>query len=483
MVRGTRKNPGSRSRSRARTQSRARPRMGPEIPPADVLCVGAGIAGAYMCYKLTEKHRAASHEPIRVLEAAPSIGGRMKSVRHTGVGYSVDEAVLPPELGAMRIFKCREMVPIYDLLHKFGIKTVHVGLDDTNNIFYYKNRRMAKCDVRLKGVSMTEFDKTVWRRIKHRYPRITPHNSHTVAEFQENNLQHLMKRYGKLSDAEYDMWVAFYGYDEPNTVQATFWLQSHKFYTTALSSKQEYVVGGTMSLVEKLFEHSRVRVTCGTKVVRVDTDPDGIHSVHAINDKHVSRIYKCRHLVLAITSNAVRDLHIVSPLAISRERMRLIGGIRTYALFKCFLRWDDASVWWGKGTPYQYGKSVTDLGVRQVHYYGRNYVLVYCSGKYADALGHKFEKNPVAAARTVFTQLCRIHGRALPAPQYERTVSQYWANGSSEWGLGVDQTAAVSAIPSGVKDGSNISVVGDMYSMCGGWMVGAIQSVDAALGC
>lgn len=474
MVRSTRKNVRCTYRTRRKCH-----KMGPEIPPTDVLCVGAGIAGAYMCYKLNEMHPQA--EPIRVLEASPGIGGRMKSVRHKGVGYSVDESVLPPELGAMRIFKCREMVPVYDLIKKFGIKTVHVGLDDTNNIFYYKGRRMAKHTVRLKGVSMSEFDKTVWRRIKKRYPTITQHNSHTFTEFRENNLQYVMKRYGKLSDAEYGLWVAFYGYDEPSTVQATFWLRKHSFYTNALSKKQEYVVGGTLSLVEKLLEHSRARVTCGVKVVRVDTGADGVHSVHTINDKHVSRIYKCRHLVLAITANAVQDLHLVSPLAISRERMRMIGGIRTYALFKCFLRWDDASVWWGKGTLYQHGKSVTDLGVRQVHYYGRNYVLVYCSGKYADALGHKFEKNPVVAARSVFSQICRIHDRTLPAPQYERTVSQYWPNGMSDWGLGVDPSVAASVIPSGIKDGSNISVVGDMYSMSTGWMVGAINSVDKIL--
>lgn len=471
----------SSTRKNARRTCHSNQQMGPDIPPTDVLCVGAGIAGAYMCYKLNEMHPRS--EPIRVLEAAPSIGGRMKSVRHKGVGYSVDESVLPPELGAMRIFKCREMVPVYDLIRKFGIKTVYVGLDDTNNIFYYKGMGMAKHAVRLKGVSMSEFDKTVWQRIKKRYPNITEHNSHTFDEFRDNNLRYLMKRYGKLSDMEYDMWVAFYGYDEPSTVQSTFWLQSHMFYTSALSKKQEYVVGGTMGLVEKLLEHSGARVTCGVKVVRVDTGSDGVHSVHTINDKHVSRIYKCRHLVLAITSNAVRDLHVVSPLAISSERMRMIGGgIRNYALFKCFLRWDDASVWWGKGTPYQYGKSVTDLGIRQLHYYGRNYVLVYCSGKYADALGHKFEKNPMATARSVFAQICRIHDCELPTPQYERTVSQYWPNGSSKWGLGVDQAAAVGVIPSGTKDGSNISVVGDMYSMYAGWMVGAIRSVDVALG-
>jgi hypothetical protein len=40
---------------------------------------------------------------------------------------------------------------------------------------------------------------------------------------------------------------------------------------------------------------------------------------------------------------------------------------------------------------------------------------------------------------------------------------------------------SVKTIPSGIRDGSNISIVGDMYSMYNGWMVGALHSVDTAL--
>ena len=132
---------------------------------SEILCVGAGISSAYMCYQLKEH---GVHSKINVIEASDIMGGRLISVYSNVNG---DEKVSYDELGGMRIFEDDVMKPIYDIIKKFNIKTVKVSLDDKNNIFFYKNKIYKKPDVRLSnGMTIDEFEDFSLENLKKEYP-------------------------------------------------------------------------------------------------------------------------------------------------------------------------------------------------------------------------------------------------------------------------------------------------------------------------
>ena len=116
------------------------------IIESDILCIGAGVSSAYMCYQL--KEQCGIKSKINVIESEPILGGRLKS-EYTNL-YSNNKGVVYDELGGMRLFKDESMKKIFDLLKKFkSVKRIKeqteeeiamvVGVSKAKKIFeYYK---------------------------------------------------------------------------------------------------------------------------------------------------------------------------------------------------------------------------------------------------------------------------------------------------------------------------------------------------------
>ena len=374
------------------------------------------------------------------------------------------------------------MSPIFDLIKKFDIKTVDVSLDDNNNIFYYKNKIMNKPDVRLSnGMTIFEFEDYAISNLKKKYPKFKNEDVYDYDEISKMNINDFFKKYGKIKKSDMNLWFAYYGYDKLlDNVQVSIWLFDKDFYTSKYSDSQQYIKTGMVTFVEKLFQHSNVNLFYNTKVISIEKDKDGMNIVYTMNNNYEYKTYKCKYLILAITPRAINEINIIKPIQISSERLHMIKQVIQVPLFKCFLKWDKDKIWWGPNKKYHSGKSVTDLVLRQVHYYNDEDILIYNSGKYATKLNNMFTKNPALAEKFVYSCIQKMHPFKIPEPNYKYTIYKYWPDGSSAWKLNTDVNLASNLIPDGNIDKSNIYVVGDSYSKYQGWIVGSIYSCDVA---
>ena len=147
---------------------------------SEILCIGSGVSSAYACYQI-KKHNI-NNKKIIVLEKDNNYGGRIESVfsninkqNHIEVAYA--------ELGAMRLFDVKPMKKIFDLLKVFGLKTIKVGLDDNDNIFYYNGKKYIKSEARLSnGIKVSEFEEYSINNLKKKYPNI---NFDEIFNYQE----------------------------------------------------------------------------------------------------------------------------------------------------------------------------------------------------------------------------------------------------------------------------------------------------------
>jgi monoamine oxidase len=444
---------------------------------SDILCVGAGVSSAYMCYQLKEH---GIHSKINVIELTDVIGGRLKSVYSNVNGH---EKVTYEELGAMRIFKTKSMEPIFDLIKKFNIETVDVSLDDKNNIFFYKNKIMKKSDVHLNnGMTIKEFEDLAITNFKKKHPDFTVENAYDFDETNHMNLSDFLIKYADAKKEDIDLWFAYNGYDKlEGNSQVSLWLFDKDLYSSKYSAIQQYIKTGIVTIAKKLFQHSNARITYNTKVIYIEKDEHGLNIVHTMNTKNQYICYKCKYLVLGITPYSLNQLNTIHPIPIAKKRLQLIKHIKHVPLFKCFLKWDKDKVWWGPGTKYKSGKSVTDQVLRQVHYYNYEDILIYNSGKYATKLYKMFSKNPAKTAKYLYYCIQKMHPFPIPEPNYVYTIYKYWIDGSTAWQKNVDVNEAVYTIPNGNMDNSHIYIVGDSYSKFQGWIIGSMISVDIAL--
>jgi hypothetical protein len=293
------------------------------------------------------------------------------------------------------------------------------------------------------------------------------------------NMIDFLKKFANANNKDIELWMSYYGYDYLiDNVQVSIWLFDKDYYTSKYTKLQRYVKPGIVTLVKKLFEHSNANIFYNTKAIYIEKDINGLNLVHTINNLHQYKCYKSKFLILGITPKSINELNIINPIPIFKNRIDMIEQIAEVPLFKCFLKWDKDKVWWGKGKLNTSGKSVTDLMIRQVHYYNDEDILVYNSGKYATELYKKFVDNPAQAAKYVFSCIQKMHPFYIPEPNYVYTIYKYWPDGSAKWTLGADVDLYSKIIPNGNIDYSNIYIIGDSYSKYQGWILGALNNVD-----
>lgn len=446
---------------------------------SDVLCIGAGVSSAYMCYKLKEN---GVHSTINVIESTGMVGGRLRSV-YSNVYASENPSVIYDELGGMRIFKDEPMKEIFDLADKFGIELINVELEDKDNMFFYKGKMMSKKNVILStGEPVKQLEETALVNLKHAYPDYQAKDVFKYEELRNISLREYLHKYANASDSDYKLWLCYYGYDYfTDDVQVAPWLYDNGYYSLKKSNQQYYIKNGMTTIVKELFAHSNANITCDTNAIYIDKDENGLNVVHTINQRHEYKRYKAKHLVIGITPRYFEQINTIKRVPISKERIELIMGLKETPLFKCFLKWDKKDIWWGEGKKFSAGKSTTDLIIRQVHYYNDEDILVYNTGSYATELNNRFVDNPAKAQKFVFDCIQKMHPFKIPEPNYTYTIFKYWPDGAAKWSLGIDMEMGCKTITDGRKDNSNIYIVGDSYSKTTGWVIGCLDSVNVAV--
>ena len=446
---------------------------------SDVLCVGAGVSSAYMSYKLWKDGVPCS---VNVIESQSMMGGRVRSV-YSNVYSTNKNDVIYGELGGMRIFEVPPMKKLFDLIKKFNIKLINVSLEDKNNIFFYKGVSYKKKEVFLStGENVTDVEKIAMNNLKQVYPNFSGENVFKYEELRDISLKQYLHKFANLSEADYDLWLCYYGYNYfTDDIQVAPFLYDSNYYNTIYADKQFYLKDGMITLVRELFKRSNANITYNTNAIYIEKDKtNGLNVVHTINNENQYKKYISKYLVLGITPKHFNQINIIKPIPISKDRLYRISQLRQASLFKCFLKWNKEDIWWGPGKQFQNGKSTTDLLIRQVHYYNDEDILVYNIGSYANKLNEMFVENPAKAQKYIFSCIQKMHPFKIPEPNYVYTIYKYWPDGAAKWILGSDVVESCEVIPNGITDNSNIFVVGDSYSVTQGWVIGCFDSVDVA---
>ena len=455
-----------------------------ELQKYNITLVGAGVSNAYLSYLLKQKYPKLN---ILVIEKTNRIGGRLLSMDSDGKS-STDEFV-KDELGGMRMFECQTMKELINLVEELGLTLQPVSLDDTNNYFYYKGQNYLKSEFKLpNGDSISKFKADTFTKFKVDYEErnkkiFTSQDAYNDDFLRNHSLNEYYKRYNpETTDEILKIIESYSGYDIcDDNCQASIDLGQVFSVDGDIfgERRQLYVKEGYSQIPLKLFEKANVEFILNTEVRKITKEGD-YKIVHLIDSKGIRKSIKSKFISLSGTPGEIQS--ITSNKIISRDRFNLCSNTIPGSLFKLFLQFPKKDKWWGKNKQFQHGKTTTDLDIRQLHYYDNEDVLIYNCGIYAKKLNNLFATNLSLKAATdkVMSDIRKIHGRDIPNPDVAFTLYKYWPEGYQMWRIGVDIIQSAEEILNGIKDKSNIFIVGDTFSTYQGWVIGAIQTAKNA---
>jgi len=285
---------------------------------------------------------------------------------------------------------------------------------------------------------------------------------------------------------EFKLWESEYGYAFYNeNVSAASWLNMGKLHSTNAGRKVQYFLKESwLALPQRLLE------TSGHEV-RLNTEVSNVQKIGS-PDCHVEVQTKDGSTVCA------KDVIITSPFGMpevasfdENRKSAIDHAAVHYSHFKAFLTWDEDKIWWHGHNKTDRpnldgGKSTTDLGIRQVHYYSSDTLLVYpgCCEP-ADVLGKMMQRDADAGAREIFNQIKQMHAPKfgeIPEPNWEKTVWKYFEDvGTSKWRNGVSQVHAMDLILNGKTDDTSIWMASDVFSEFPAWIIGSMMSIKKTM--
>ena len=295
---------------------------------SEIMCIGSGVSSAYACYQI-KKHNI-NNNKIIVLEKDNNYGGRIKSV-FSNVNKQNHLEVAYAELGAMRIFDIKPMKKIFDLLKVFGLKTINISLEDSDNIFYYNGIKYAKSEARLSnGIKVSEFEEYTINNLKNKYPDINFEEIFDYEELRNLNIKEFFEKYGNANNDDINMWIAYSGYniyDYVDNIQVARDLYAKNFFNTKDKDKQYYILDGMIALVKKLFENSNAEIIYNTKAISIQKDSQGYNIINTINSNNVYEQYKCKYLFIGLTLKQMKELNTYQQIPISPLRLQMINEV------------------------------------------------------------------------------------------------------------------------------------------------------------
>ncbi len=201
-------------------------------------------------------------------------------------------------------------------------------------------------------------------------------------------------------------------------------------------------------------------------------------------------------LVLAMPQKPLRDLLDNSPDLRSSALDTHLDKVTAHPMTRIFVAYDEP--WW-QDTGIETGRSVTDLPLGQVYYYGheedqRPFVMVYADGQ--DSEYFEGLQNPADGGvskrlcatpqltEEVHHQLEELHGRDLPEPTgflYKRWASEYFGGAYHTWDPGSKPWEVTEEMVQPLGPDVPLFVAGEAYSTTQGWMEGALETSEKVL--
>lgn len=417
----------------------------------DILVVGGGISGLFFTKRILDKKLSQS---ICLVESQDRLGGKVKSVK-TKIPNGKTVTL---EAGAGRFSKKHKnlirLVKEYDLTDKMVKNGKKQGYYYQGHFYQKEEELPFDTDGIYEPLSLIRL---ALDRAKQA--------GFTKDDFYRYYSQTILKRFLSYDQYEYLNFVVSY-YNELNLLNAE---TSLKHIESLISRKDDYfsLRGG----IQQLVKHLQSDICRHNGKIHLNTQVTGFHKVEGgyqvqVNTLSGSKIYHCRHLVLATSPTSIRDMD--SP-AFKSEISPLLKSIKSTPLCRVYSVFPTIQgKAWFQGLPRITSDNVLrytipinpSTGVIMSTYTdGPN-----CEPIYQHSLKGDLDQVIVNTFRQMFPER-KIH-------QAVHTETFYWPNGIHFYVPGVrpEKMAELSLQPTN----ENIYIIGEAFSSLQAWMEGGL---------
>lgn len=485
-----------------------------KLEQLDVAVVGAGMSGLNAAWKLQE-----GGQHVGLFDRTPHVGGRVRSTK-TGNKKAID-------LGAMRYIPGRHhrLATIVEDVLKLPTNEFVVGGD--NNLQYFRGVRLTNGEIsqdpskRPYILTEEEQGKSVDQLLSLAISRVVP-NFDKLCEEDWNDV----KRSTQISVTDpatgVESQVPLSQLGLRNVLGLTLSNEAQKMVTDAVGYETFLANWDAGEALEELSADFRPGTVYKSPVDGMAAIPNGVtrlyraaggqfsrmHTLRRVeydkehgfllefsNRKGEQRLVNAEKVVLGLPKKPLSKLVESSPDLQSDKLAANLEKVTPNPMTRIFATYDKP--WWNE-MGIESGRSLTDLPLGQVYYYGdktdeRPYIMAYSDGQKSDFW--RSMQNPgepgvdkrlcvkPQLAEELHKQMEQLHGRELPKPDgflYKRWGSEYmggayhtWNPGSKPWETTEEMIQPNQEMP--------LYVCGEAFSTNQGWIEGALETSEKVL--
>ncbi len=481
----------------------------------EVVVVGAGMSGLHTAWRLRGLDGSAPPEgktqapSVAVFERTRHVGGRARSKK-------VEGASIPFDLGAMRFIPSRHYL-VNGLVERFQLPTREFVVGGENNLQYFRGQRHTNREVAENPAVLPfhlrpeEHGKSADQLLEMAIENVVPgfkcmdegawNEARQTAEIdgmplREMGLQNVLAH--SLSKEAVNLITESVGYQ---TFLAN-WDAGQALHDIAadFTPGTEYrtPVTGMEALPRALagdLRRDRTDMFFTHALRRVEYDEESKKFRLTFENRDGAVPILADQLVLAMPKKPLEELVQASPTLQGTGLQANLGKVTPNPMTRIFATFDRP--WW-QDQGIQAGRSLTDLELGQVYYYGQKgdtqpFIQAYSDG--TDSTFWEGLQNPShpgvstslcatpGLAAELESQLEELHGREIPAPTgllYKRWSDPFtggayhtWNPGSRPWETSESMLTPV--------EGKPLFVCGEAFSTTQGWIQGALETSEKVL--
>ncbi len=494
--------------------------------PLDLAVIGGGISGVYVAWKMKRAHPGRS---VGLFELSGRVGGRLVSV----VPPELDG--FKAELGGMRFLTNQPLVK--SLVAELGLETRPFPVGQDDNIYH------------LRGAHLRQRDFTDPARVPYQLSWLERGKSPGQLIFEA--IDTIVPGAADLTSAQWEKVKRTYLFNGQPLYELGFWNLLHQVmgaeayqlvldaggYATAISNwnaaealpwfmadfgpAAEYhtIVDGMERLPRTLADRfttagGALHLHHRLESIERETGADGETLYRLVFEGRAVRT--ARQVVLAMPRRALELLDPDGPFFSQPTLRALLPAVSPHPMFKLFLCyrypwWSDAGV--------SVGRSVTDLPLRQVYYFGvepegqvayspeiRDSLLMasYDDGRHVGFWRGLAPRSPMPPDEAPFDSGERWHSYSAPTAMVEHAQRQLklvhdleyipepYAAAFMDWGrdpfggawnsweIGVKTWELIPQVVQPLPEW-DVFICGEAYSPSQGWVEGALQTAEMVL--
>lgn len=468
----------------------------------DVVVVGAGIGGMYTAWRMQGCDGSQPMgKKVGIFERTLHTGGRLHTAKVAGAAH-------PMDIGGMRYLPAQNPL-VQGLVDHFRMDTQKFVVHGDNNLNYLRGQRSLQGEAAVLPYNLREGErgKSADQLLHQALEAVIPGHAEmsrpelekAVAEarlgevpLSQLGLQNVLAR--SLSREAIQMITDLSGYES----DLQNWDAGQAILELTKSGTEYRVPKEGMSAFHDAMQHDLSRTKTDIRANRTlrRVEHDGKQFRLTFESSGGAVAVTADQLVLNLPKVPLQQVVEDSPFLQHTVLEETLSKVEANPLTRIFATYEKP--WWNE-MGITGGRSLTDLNLGQVYYYGngepgkRPYVQVYNDGersKFWEGLQNpgepgvsvRLEAKP-QLVEELHKELEEMHGRELPRPTglvYKRWSDPFFGAGWHTWNPGTRPRQSAESMIQPLA-GLPLYVCGEAFSTAQGWVEGALQTSERVL--